>query len=103
MSQSIDHQSFDVIVVGGGSAGIAAAISAASNGARTALVESGNLLGGELLTGMAIDGAISARGEQISGGVLDLIMQRCEELGGFVRKLNDWRLIQYIGIGRAHV
>lgn len=96
MSQSIDHQSFDVIVVGGGSAGIAAAISAASNGARTALIESGNLLGGELLTGMAIDGAISARGEQISGGILDRIMERCEHLGGFVRKLNDWRLIQYV-------
>lgn len=96
MSQSIDQRSFDVVVVGAGSAGIAAAISAASSGARTALVESGNLLGGELLTGMTIDGAISARGEQISGGILDRVIDKCEELGGFVRRLSDWRLIQYI-------
>ncbi|WP_048647339.1 FAD-dependent oxidoreductase [Nitratireductor soli] len=95
MSSLIDHQPYDVVVVGAGSAGVAAAISAAEAGARTALVEAGSMLGGELLTGMTIDGAINARGEQISGGILDKLMERCEALGGFVRKLNDWRLIQY--------
>lgn len=37
---------FDVLVAGGGSAGIAAAVSAARAGARTLLVERGGLLGG---------------------------------------------------------
>jgi len=95
-SKAIDHQNFDIIIVGAGSAGIAAAIAAARRGARTALVEAGGMLGGELLTGMTIDGAINARGEQVSGGIIDMLLERCEAMGGFVRRLNDWRLIQYI-------
>src|SRR6202790_1351874 len=39
-------QSYDVIVIGGGAAGTAAAIGAASAGAKTILVESGPFLGG---------------------------------------------------------
>lgn len=87
---------FDVVVVGAGSAGIAAAIAAARNGVQVALVEAGPMLGGELLTGMTIDGAINARGEAVIGGVLDDIVSRCAALGGFVARLNDWRLIRYI-------
>src|SRR5690606_22419157 len=94
-NNAIQHRQFDVIVVGAGSACIAAAICAAERGGRTALVESGGMLGGELLTGMTIDGAINALGEQVSGGILDRIVDRIETMGGFVRKLNDWRLIQY--------
>lgn len=89
-------KSYDVVVIGGGSAGFAAAIAAARNGARTALVEAGPALGGELLTGMTIDGAINARGEWIVGGVLNDVLDACRKLGGFVAPLNDWRLIQYV-------
>lgn len=39
-------RAFDVAVVGGGSAGVAAAVSAARTGARTLLVERGDVLGG---------------------------------------------------------
>ena len=89
-------QDYDVIVLGGGSAGIAAAVAAARNGARTALVEAGPMLGGELLTGMTVDGAINGRGEDTVGGVLSDLLQLCRDMGGFVVKLNDWRLIQYV-------
>ena len=87
---------FDVIVLGGGSAGIAAAVAAARGGARTALVEAGQMLGGELLTGMTVDGAINGLGEDTVGGVLNDLLQSCRDMGGFVAKLNDWRLIQYV-------
>ncbi|MBO4837626.1 MAG: FAD-dependent oxidoreductase, partial [Clostridia bacterium] len=43
--------SYDVIVAGGGPAGIAAAVSAARQGARTALVERFGVLGGMLTSG----------------------------------------------------
>jgi hypothetical protein len=54
------------------------------------------MLGGELLTGMTVDGAINGRGEDTVGGVLSDLLNVCREMGGFVAKLNDWRLIQYI-------
>jgi hypothetical protein len=92
----VKTQQFDVIILGGGSAGIAAAVVAARNGARTALIEAGPMLGGELLTGMTVDGAINGRGEDTVGGVLNDLLQLCRDMGGFVAKLNDWRLIQYI-------
>lgn len=47
-----DHVSYDVVVVGGGAAGLAAAVSAAGRGARTALVERYGFLGGMATAGM---------------------------------------------------
>ena len=44
-------QTYDVIVAGGGPAGIAAAVSAARTGARTALIERYGILGGMLTSG----------------------------------------------------
>ena len=51
ISFSLPAQRFDVIVVGGGPSGIAAAVAAARMGARTALLERSGLLGGMLTTG----------------------------------------------------
>jgi len=89
-------EKYDVLVVGAGSAGVAAAVASARNGARTLLIDSGPSIGGELLSGMTIDGAINARGERIIGGVIDDIVNECRALGGYARELNDWRLIRYI-------
>ena len=47
-----DRVSYDVVVVGGGAAGLAAAVSAAGRGARTALVERYGFLGGMASAGM---------------------------------------------------
>lgn len=47
-----DSLSYDVIVVGGGTAGLAAAVAAARSGARTALIERYGFLGGMATAGM---------------------------------------------------
>lgn len=44
--------SYDVVVVGGGAAGLAASVAAARAGARTALVERYRFLGGVATAGM---------------------------------------------------
>lgn len=96
MTTSGHEPDYEVIVVGGGSAGIAAAAGAARNGARTLLIDAGPVLGGELLSGMTIDGAINARGEWIVGGVLGELIDELRKLDGYVGAFNDWRLIRYI-------
>jgi 2-polyprenyl-6-methoxyphenol hydroxylase-like FAD-dependent oxidoreductase len=51
-TQEIKHiEHFDVVVVGGGCAGFTAAVAAARNGARTALIEDQGALGGIMTTG----------------------------------------------------
>ena len=89
---------FDFVVVGGGCAGIAAATSAAKNGARTLLIEAGSMIGGELVTGLPVDGALNARGEWIVGGVLKEVLDEHERLGGYIGPVKDWRLIWYVCI-----
>ncbi|MCZ8313061.1 MAG: FAD-dependent oxidoreductase [Magnetospirillum sp.] len=98
MAQKIEHAQYDVVVVGGGCAGIAAAISAAKNGAKTLLVEAGSMIGGELITGLPVDGALNARGEWVVGGVLKEILDEHARLGGYIGPVKDWRLIWYVCI-----
>lgn len=93
MAQQLRTRHYDVVVIGGGPAGLAAAVAAAHNGARTLLVESGPFVGGELLSGLPIDGCLNARGEWIVGGVLRELLTGCEALGGYVGPVCDWRLM----------
>ena len=86
----------DVVVLGAGASGIAAAIAAARAGLRTILVDAGPMPGGELISGMAVDGALNARGEWILGGVGRDVFAECQRLGGYVGPLNDHRLIWYV-------
>jgi hypothetical protein len=74
----------DVLVVGGGSAGLSAAVAAARNGADTMLVERFSYIGGLATGGMIVllltmdDGA----GKQVIGGLCQEIVDRMEARGG---------------------
>ncbi len=68
--------SYDVLIAGGGPAGIAAAIAAARNGIRALLIERYGFLGGEAVTGLNIHGFFNLRGDQIVFGIAWEIIQR---------------------------
>ncbi|MFP4248255.1 MAG: FAD-dependent oxidoreductase [Armatimonadota bacterium] len=88
------RSSYEVAVVGGGCAGVAAAVASAQNGARTLLVERDSFLGGDLVSGLPILGACNSLGEWVVGGVLDQLLQRCRELGGYEGLICDWRTLR---------
>lgn len=73
----------DVVVIGGGTAGVFAAISAAKNGVKTILVEKNSTLGGTVTTGgVNFPGLFFAWGKQIiAGPCWDSVMQTVK-LGG---------------------
>lgn len=60
----------DILVVGGGTAGVIAAIQAGRAGCSTILVENGSQLGGTTTTGgVAFPGLFHAWGKQVVGGI----------------------------------
>ena len=77
-------EALDVLVVGGGPAGIAAAVAAARNGARTAIVERHGFLGGNLTAGLvgpcmtsySLDGKT-----QLIKGVFEEFVSRMVQMG----------------------
>ena len=75
----------DVLVIGGGSAGCFAAISAARLGASVLLVEKNGILGGTATAGMVnFPGLFHAWGKQIIDGPAWEAITRCVERGGAV-------------------
>jgi hypothetical protein len=81
----------DVLVIGGGPAGIGAAVGAARSGAHTALVERYGFLGGNataslvgpFMTSFSNDGS-----RQIIGGVFEDLIRRMEKIGGAIHPEN---------------
>ncbi len=74
---------YDVIVCGGGPAGFIAAIAAARQGARTALVERYGFLGGMATAGYVTPLSVFAfKGELVIGGIPWEFIKRLESLGG---------------------
>ena len=77
----------DVLVVGGGPAGIGAAIGAAKSGAKTLLVERYGFLGGNATASLVgpFMTSFSADGEtQLIRGVFDELVRRMEAMGGAI-------------------
>ena len=75
---------YDVIVVGGGSAGICAASQAARAGAKTLLIEKSSCLGGTTTNGaINFPGLFHAWGKQVIAGIGWELVERCvQESGG---------------------
>ena len=84
----------DVLVVGGGNAGCAAAIAAARNGARTLLVERYGFLGGTATASMVGPWmTFHAGDDRIVGGIAEEIVERLAARGGspgHVRDASDY-------------
>lgn len=92
------EQNYDVAVIGAGSAGVAAAIAAAKNGAKTLLVESSSVIGGDLLSGLPIDGCRTTAGEWIVGGVAKELFDGCADMDGYIGSIYDRRNIWVVMI-----
>ena len=78
---------FDVVVIGGGPAGLAASVSAARHGARTLLVERYGFLGGMGTAGgvtnfAGLYGRKDGEMRQVVHGVVDELLERLDALGG---------------------
>lgn len=77
---------YDVIVVGGGPAGIPAAVAAARNGMKTLLIERGAALGGLMISGLPVLGFVDRSGRTVLGGIAEeIVHKRLEEFGATSR------------------
>jgi hypothetical protein len=86
---------WDVIVVGGGTAGLIAGIAAARMGARTLIIERGGFLGGNAATGMNLGGFFDGSEKQVVRGIPDEFVTRAVELNAgrghvFFRDVDRW-------------
>jgi len=82
---------YEVVVVGGGVAGIAAAIASARNGTRTALIEQSGFLGGTATAGLmaSINGFRNQKKPnhvQTVRGIAQELILRMHQLGGVYTK-----------------
>jgi hypothetical protein len=73
---------YETVVVGGGTAGVMAAIAAARQGINTLLVEKRHFLGGMAATGMSIGGLFDENYRQVIKGIPQEIAERAARLKG---------------------
>ncbi len=73
---------YDVAVIGGGTAGLPAAIAASRRGARVLLVEDSGSVGGLLISGLPLQGFDDENGRSVTGGIFREFLRRLTEAGG---------------------
>ncbi|MBR1920108.1 MAG: FAD-dependent oxidoreductase [Spirochaetales bacterium] len=78
------QKKYDVVVAGGGTAGFAAAVAAARNGARTLLIEKNGWIGGTSVMGVPLLGVFDGNDEQAACGITEEIVQRMVRENGSV-------------------
>ena len=82
MEQKQNNAIWDVIVVGGGTAGVFAALAAAEAGCRTALIEQNGFLGGMLTSsGLTEMNAAGFQGQPLYGGLEESFIKELIDLG----------------------
>ncbi|MDB5903343.1 MAG: hypothetical protein JWM26_2221 [Betaproteobacteria bacterium] len=74
----------DVLVVGGGVTGVAAATAAARGGAKTILVEQRPFVGGNATTGLCLHNYITKHDRQVVFGIAQEVVDRLMKMGGAV-------------------
>ena len=67
---------YDVLVVGGGPAGLTAALAAAEDGLRVGLIESRSFVGGNMTIGLPVLGFLGQKGNQIIDGLPQKFIDR---------------------------
>lgn len=82
------HAQADVLVVGGGPAGLCAAVSAARNGARVILMERYGYLGGMATGGyvLLLDCLCNGKGELVVKGLVEEVIQRLRKVDGIIEQ-----------------
>ena len=88
----------DVIVVGGGSAGIAAGLAAARAGAKTLVVESRECLGGQMSAGLVVMWPAKVSytpGESFFGGITCELAEKMEAIGVAGRPAGPGTIYRY--------
>ena len=86
----------DVIVVGGGPAGIGSALASARNGAKTSLIERFNCLGG--MQTQCLNSTFSFVDPEIQGGIIRDILDRLTKAGAMMKDASaDSRLMRGMG------
>ncbi len=69
------NKEFDVVVLGAGPGGLAAALAAARNGAKVLLAEKNGFLGGNMAIGLPLLGFLDKDGTKVIGGIADEFMK----------------------------
>lgn len=82
--KTITEKKYDVVVLGGGPSGLAAAVACARRGRRVLLVERNAYLGGTAVSGLGILGYLDRKGRKSLGGFAEELMNRLMEVHGAI-------------------